>query len=783
MSQVSRRQIHVRGIVQGVGFRPFIFKLAQELRLQGYVLNSSAGVIIEIEGPDEQLDCFARRLQDDAPPLARIENLAVGILPPTGYSSFVIRESLGTESLDEPGKLTPISPDISTCANCLRDFRDPGNRRHGYPFTNCTDCGPRYTITRKVPYDRPLTTMACFAMCEQCLAEYEDPTNRRFHAQPNACPDCGPALALVSRDQAAEATPDFHGGLPEIRRVRQMLLDGGILAIKGLGGFHLACDAACAPAIRTLRERKKRSDKPFAIMVPDRASAERLCVVSEADGEVLESATRPIVILPSRPGADIRVQELAPGNNTLGLMLPYTPLHSLLFSDAPDQPPAFSALVMTSGNISEEPIVTGNREAARRLHRIADAFLFHNRDIHTRVDDSVVRIFEDKERVLRRSRGFAPYPINLGVPAAEILACGAELKNTFCLTKGHHAFLSQHLGDLENYETLVFFKETLARMKDLFRIEPKAVAHDLHPLYLSTKLALEMPGLDKIGVQHHHAHIASCMAENGVSGKVIGVAFDGTGFGTDGKIWGGEFLIADFAGFERRAHFRYVPLAGGDAAVREPWRLGLSYLMDTFGARAESLDLPVWRHIPPKKVAAVRAMIERGINTVETSACGRLFDAVASISGLRHEVNFEAQAAIQLEAVACQGVQEQYPFEISASDVWEIDMRPAIEHIVRDVVAGTPVAVIAATFHNTVAGIVVEVCTRLRATERLQRVCLSGGTFQNVYLLERAVAGLRTAGFEVFLHAKVPSNDGGISLGQAVIANAQVGQAFPPNVT
>jgi len=765
--QLRRIQIHVRGIVQGVGFRPFIFKLAQELSLHGYVLNSSAGVTIEIEGSEQALESFGCRLRDDAPPLARIESIEVEALPLYGYSNFVIRESV-----DDPGKLAPVSPDISTCNECLRDLGEPGNRRHGYPFTNCTNCGPRYTITRKVPYDRPFTTMACFPMCEKCLAEYQNPQDRRFHAQPNACLACGPGLALVTRDELEEKAPNFDAGSSEIQKARQLLRQGRILAIKGLGGFHLACDAANPLAIRALRERKKRSDKPLAIMTPDADSVARFCVTSREERAALEGHLRPIVILPCRADADLPLQELAPGNHTLGVMLPYTPLHHLLFRDAVDQPAAFSALVMTSGNLSEEPIVTGNREAARRLERVADAFLFHNRDIHTRVDDSVVKIFEGQERVLRRSRGFAPSPVMLEFPVAEILACGAELKSTFCLTKQRHAFLSQHLGDLENYETIVFFEETLARMKDLFRIEPKAVAHDLHPSYLSTKLALEMPDIEKIGVQHHHAHIASCMAENGVSGKVIGVAFDGTGFGTDGKIWGGEFLIADFAGFERRAHFRYVPLAGGDAAVRAPWRLALSYLMDTFGDRAGALDLAVWRHVPSEKIAAVKGMIERGINTVETSACGRLFDAVASIVGLRHEVNFEAQAAIQLEAIARAGVFERYPFEISAKDTWEIDLRPAIESIVYDVVAAKPQGVIAAMFHNTVAAIVVEVSLRLRAAERLNRVCLSGGTFQNCYLLERAVSGLRSAGFEVFLHAQVPPNDGGISLGQAVIANA-----------
>jgi len=742
--QPVRKQIRVRGIVQGVGFRPFVYNLAERLGLAGYVLNSSAGVLIEVEGDGAQIERLLSELSENPPPLAQIEDIAVASLEPSGNASFEIRESV-----DEPGQLAPVSPDVSTCADCLREFRTPGDRRFGYPFTNCTNCGPRYTITRMVPYDRPRTTMACFPMCELCLREYEDPSDRRFHAQPNACPDCGPSLTLP------------------VEKARQLLQAGGIVAIKGLGGFHLVCDPANDAAVRQLRERKKRSDKPFALMVPDVAAAEKLCVVSDAERAALSSIRRPIVILARRPDAPLS-PALAPGNNTLGVMLPYTPLHYLLFGDS------FSALVMTSGNVSEEPIVTGNREAAARLHSIADAFLFHNRDIHTRVDDSVARVFAGKERVLRRSRGYAPHPVALSFPVAEILACGAELKNTFCLTKDHHAFLSQHIGDLENYETLVFYRETLDRMQQLFRIAPTAVAYDLHPQYLSTKLALEMTEIQQIGVQHHHAHIASCMAENGIGGKVIGVAFDGTGFGTDGKIWGGEFLVADFTGFERRAHFRYIPLAGGDRAVREPWRLGLSYLLDTFGARLDSLDLPLLRRVALKKMTTVRSMIERRINTVETSACGRLFDAVASIVGLRDEVNFEAQAAIELEACAFGGVEVTYPFEITADAPSQIDLRPAIEQIVRDVLAGKPTGWISAAFHNTVAAIIVEVCLRLRAAERMDRVCLSGGTFQNVYLVERAAASLRDNGFEVVLHSKVPPNDGGISLGQAVIANANL---------
>ena len=764
-SRIGRKHIHIRGIVQGVGFRPFVYNLAQKLQLSGYVLNSAAGVVIEIEGENARLDRFVEQVHADAPPLALIEDVAVIGLAPAGYDGFVIRESV-----DEPGKLAPVSPDVSTCDDCMRDFRNAGNRRYGYPFTNCTNCGPRYTITRKVPYDRPLTTMACFPMCARCLAEYEDPTDRRFHAQPNACPECGPSLSLAPSDNLGD-TPEFGSRLPAIRETRRLLRAGRILAIKGLGGFHLACDPANDEAVRLLRERKKRSDKPFALMVPDIMAAERICVVSDASRAALLSARRPIVILPRRPDAPITA-ELAPRNNTIGVMLPYTPLHYLLFSDSLDHPPEFQSLVMTSGNISEEPIVTGNREAAQRLSRIADAFLFHNRDIHTRVDDSVVRVFEERERVLRRSRGYAPFPIALNFPVGEILACGAELKNAFCLTKDHHAFLSQHIGDLENYETLRFYQETLDRMKELFRISPATVAYDLHPMYLSTKLALEMNGVEKIGVQHHHAHIASCMAENGIRDKVIGVAFDGTGFGTDGKIWGGEFLVADFSGFERRAHLRYMALAGGDTAVREPWRLGLSYLLDAFGSRATSLEIPLFREVPAKKVATVRSMIERGFNTVQTSACGRLFDAVASIAGVRHEVNFEAQAAIELEMSAHAGVDAEYVFDVSAGDPWQIDLRPAIEAIVKDVLAQRPVGHISAAFHNTVASIVIEVSERIRATESINRVCLSGGTFQNLYLLERSVMGLRRKGFEVSLHAKIPPNDGGIALGQAVIANA-----------
>jgi hydrogenase maturation protein HypF len=734
----ARRQIRIRGVVQGVGFRPFVYNLARGMGLAGYVLNSSAGVVAEVEGAPDALDCFVKRLRSEAPPLARIEEMLVAEIHPLGERGFVIRESRAQE-----GEFVLVSPDVATCPDCTRDFTDPANRRYGYAFTNCTNCGPRYTIIRDIPYDRPNTTMAGFRMCAACQAEYDDPGNRRFHAQPNACAECGPQLSAP------------------IAEAQRRLSEGALVAIRGLGGFHLACDPRNDRAVRLLRERKRRSDKPFALMARDLAAVEAFCVVSDDDRRALASPRRPIVIVPRRAENGIS-EAVAPGNNTIGVMLPYTPLHHLLFAGAP-----YDALVMTSGNLSEEPIVTSNGEALDRLRPLADWFLLHDRDIYMRADDSVVRTFEGRERVLRRSRGFVPQAIDLGMEVAEILACGGELKNTFCLSKGRYAVLSQHIGNMENYETLVFFEETLANLKKLFRVAPRAVAHDLHPAYLSTQYALRVPDLEKIGVQHHHAHIASCMAENGLRGKIIGVALDGTGYGTDGQIWGGEFLVADYGGFERRAHLRYVPLAGGDAAVRQPWRAALAYLADTFGPAAQFPELAIWRDVAEKQRKLVRSMIAHRVNTIDTSSCGRLFDAVASLIGLRQEINFEGQAAMELETIAADGMTDGYAFALDADTA---DLRPAIERIVAEVRAGVPAPAIAARFHNTMAEVVVEICRRLRAEENLNRVCLSGGTFQNMKLLERTLAGLRKLDFEVFTHAQVPPNDGGIALGQAVVA-------------
>jgi hydrogenase maturation protein HypF len=772
-SPAIRKHIEVRGIVQGVGFRPFVYKLAHSLGLTGFVFNSSSGVTIEIQGGKAELNTFLNTLRDDPPQLAAIASIEISQAVARDEDQFVI-----LASKQDPGAFSLISADMGTCNACWRDFGDPANRRFGYPFTNCTHCGPRYTIIHDIPYDRATTTMAGFTMCARCAAEYADPNDRRFHAQPNACAICGPSLELVAPGTSlADCTFAGHHSLTIIRKARALLRAGNILAVKGLGGFLLACDAANDAAVAELRQRKRRSDKPFALMARDLPSVRRICAVSAEDEAALLDVRRPIVVLPRLADAALSA-EVAPGNDTLGMMLPYTPLHYLLFSDSPDAPSEYTALVMTSGNLSEEPIVISNAEALRQLDGVADWFLLHNRDIATRVDDSVVRTFEGRQRVLRRSRGFVPQTIDLGMEMREVLAFGAELKNTFCLTKGRYAILSQHIGDLENYETVQFFEQTLASLKHIFRVSPQAVTYDLHPGYWSTRMALASSIERKIGVQHHHAHIASCMAENHLRGKVIGVAFDGTGFGTDGKIWGGEFLVADFAGFTRRAHLRYVPMPGGDAAVRQPWRMALSYLRDAFGPQIPGC-LPNFPGVTAKQIALVDTMLDRRINTVETSSCGRLFDAVAALLGIASEVTFEGQAAIALETAAVRARAnfdaEPYPFNIdgptSPDAPMTVDLRPTFVAIATDAAHSRPAEASSAQFHNTLAAAIAEVCQRIRQTEGLDRVCLSGGTFQNLYLLERTIVKLRRHSFTVFLHTQVPANDGGIALGQAAIAN------------
>lgn len=744
---VRRKRISIRGVVQGVGFRPFVYRLARDLGVAGFVRNLSSGVLIEAEAPDAAIEALLARLRHDLPPLARIDAMDVVDVPPRGQASFDI-----VESVSSGAGLALVAPDAAACDDCMRETFDRDDRRHGYPFTNCTNCGPRYTIIRDLPYDRRTTTMDAFPMCARCDAEYRDPANRRFHAEANACPECGPGLALLRSgdDLAHRFERDTRDTLREVRR---LLRGGSVVAIRGLGGFHLACDATSDATVLALRQRKRRSDKPFAVMVRDLAAAERLCVLSDAERELLTSRERPIVIAPRRSATSI-AGAVAPGNDTLGVMLPYTPLHALLFAEGVE------TLVMTSGNASDEPIAASNRHALERLAAIADWFLLHDREIDTPVDDSVVRVSAGSARTLRRSRAFAPAPVDLGADVPELLACGADLKNAFCLTKERFAILSQHIGDLTSYETLTFYEETLERMKRLFRVSPVAVAHDLHPQYASTQFA-QRCGLPAIGVQHHHAHIASCMAENGIRERVIGVAMDGTGFGFDGRIWGGEFLVGDLSHFERRAHLRYVPLAGGDVAIRQPWRSAVSYLRDASVAH----DLPV----PAKQRALVETMLDRGINVFETSSCGRLFDAVASILGLRQEVTFEAQAAIELEQAADPRETGVYPFAVDGE---EIDLRPTIAAIAAD--RGT--AIVAARFHNTLATMIAEVCDRIRAREGVDRVCVSGGVFQNALLLERTVERLRERRFDAILHSRIPCNDGGIALGQAAIAAERMRQ-------
>jgi hydrogenase maturation protein HypF len=760
IAPTCRRRILVRGIVQGVGFRPFVHNLAHALDLRGFVRNSAAGVVIEVEGHGPSLDRLLDSIRGHPPPLAQVDEISVSDLVPQQTPEFTIVDSSPDDSA-----LGLISSDVALCDDCRRELHDPADRRFGYPFINCTHCGPRYTITQGLPYDRPATTMRVFAMCAACLAEYEDPSDRRFHAQPSACPDCGPGLALVKNGDDAISFDARHA-MDVIKRVQSLLAGGAVVALRSVGGFHLACDAANEDAVVRLRAFKRRSEKPFAVMARDLATAERLCVASNADRALLLGIEQPVVIM-ERSNDTAIAPSVAPNNRTLGVMLPYTPLHELLFRGAP-----FDCLVMTSGNRSEEPIVIANDDAMRQFAGHADALLLHNRDIHMRVDDSVVRTFEGRPRLLRRSRGYAPRPIDLGTPVAQILACGAELKNTLCLTRDHHAIVSQHIGDLSSFESMQFFEETLANLKTLFRIEPRVVAHDLHPLYASTRYACSLNGVERVGVQHHHAHIASCMADNGVRGRVIGVAMDGTGYGTDGAIWGSEFLVADFSGFERRAHLRYVPLAGGDAAVRQPWRSALSYLRDASIADA-ARKLALFDEVPRNSIGIVETMLSRGINTIPTSSCGRLFDAVASIIGVRHAITFEAQAAIDLEMLAAGEPDDAdaYPFVIAPTDPLEIDVRPMIAEIVDEVLRGTPRARIASRFHSTIAEIIAEVCSRIRLRDGLNRVCLSGGSFQNFVLLERTSRLLRKTGFELFLHSRVPTNDGGISLGQAVIAN------------
>jgi hydrogenase maturation protein HypF len=753
---LTRTRVRVEGIVQGVGFRPFVHALAGRLGLAGLVGNDAGGVFVEVEGAAETVERFLEALAAEAPPLAVIERVTATPLEPTGAAGFAIAPSLAGGD-----RQTLVSPDTATCADCLRELADPADRRFRYPFINCTNCGPRFTIVRDVPYDRPATTMAGFEMCADCAREYGDPGDRRFHAQPVCCPACGPTLALLDRRGAAAAGDPLAVAAARLR-------DGAVVAVKGLGGYHLAADAASEPAVAALRARKHREDKPFAVMVADVASARRLGEVGPAEEAMLASPRRPIVLLRRRGGGAGVAPSVAPGNRSLGVMLPYTPLHHLLL-EAVGRP-----IVLTSGNVSDEPIAYRDSEALERLGGIADWFLVHDRPIHMRADDSVVRAFGGRELPLRRSRGFAPQPLGLPWPfPRHVLACGAELKHTFCLAKGDHAFLSHHIGDLENYETYRSFTEGVEHFRRLFDVDPRVVAHDLHPEYLSTKYALDLDGVELEGVQHHHAHVAACLADNGEPGPVIGVAFDGLGFGPDGTIWGGELLVADLEGFRRVGHLEQVPMPGGAAAIKEPWRMAVAWLDAALGDAVPERVAVAGRH--QDRWEQVVALGRSGTAAPVTSSAGRLFDAVAAILGVRDAVNYEGQAAVELEQLADPAEPAAYPVRVAPAGDGLLRLGGAdlVRAVVEDLAAGVAPPLIAARFHNGLAAATVAACQAVGEETGLGTVALSGGVFQNMLLLERTVAGLEANGIRVLTHSRVPPNDAGISLGQAAVAGAR----------
>jgi hydrogenase maturation protein HypF len=813
--QITGLKIWVRGIVQGVGFRPFVFNLAERLELKGWVKNTSSGVEIEACGTEEALQRFVETIRDNPPPLARIDDLRAEPAPVNGYTDFKIYDSQPQE-----GAFIPVSPDVAICDDCRRELFDPANRRFRYPFINCTNCGPRFSIIRDIPYDRPNTTMSGFALCPDCQREYEDPHDRRFHAQPVACPTCGPKVWFEEGQGDGETggPGDVESGEKALQKAREWLKAGKILAVKGLGGFHLACDAGNAEAVAELRRRKKRSDKPFALMAFDLEIVKKHCLVSDEEAALLTSHQAPVVLLERRPASTV-AEEAAPafsGRNwnrgtlggpeydsapcqvTLGFMLPYTPLHLLLLEPAPGFP---EVLVMTSGNLSEEPIAYRDEEARQRLNDLADGFLLHDRPIHMRVDDSVARMVQGSRTVIgtpegpavpntpaergrgqvylvRRARGFAPDPLLLPETVPPMLATGAELKNTFGLARDRYAFLSHHIGDMENFETLRSFEEGITHFERLFRVKPQLVACDLHPNYLATRYAQQrakQENLPLVTVQHHHAHLAACLADNDwtSSEPVIGLSFDGTGYGTDGTIWGGEVLVGGYHDYVRRYHLAYVPLPGGDQAVRKPSRMALSHL---WSARIDwEPDLPPAcdQGLCAEERTVLKAQLERRINAPLTSSMGRLFDAASALIGIRQKATYEGQAAIELEAAAHAAPEQTgyYPFEVRGEI---IDPRPLWLALLADWRAGAPLPTLAARFHNSIVHLAVELCQAIRVEYGIKTVALSGGVWQNLFLLEHSISDLEQAGFRVLTHHQVPPNDGCIALGQMLVASHKI---------
>lgn len=763
-TSVVRVRVEITGIVQGVGFRPFLFRLASRFGATGWVRNTPCGVQMEIQADHQTLSAILDAIRQEAPPLAVIGSLTDKTITPLesepGFS--ILASGAGAVRAEIP-------PDGDLCTDCLEELFDPTDRRYYYPFITCTNCGPRYSIITGIPYDRPLTTMAGFPLCPACQAEYDDPLDRRFHAQPLACPVCGPQLRLLD----SEGLRMGNDGTAALDTAVWLLKQGKILVIKGIGGFHLAVDAGNPTAVKELRRRKMRDAKPFALMLPDLLSVSAIAVASRLEERLLAGAERPIVLLRKRDrqGSDeIKngvAGEVAPGSNYLGIMLPSTPLHHLLLHDFG------SPLVMTSGNRSSEPIVFRDSNALERLAGIADAFLTHDRPIHTRVDDSVIRVFHGNPLFLRRSRGYAPRAILLREDQPAVLAVGAELKVACCMTRDSQAFMSQHIGDVQNLETLESMTDTIEKMKDLLKIEPVAVAHDMHPDYLSTRFAQERTGLPTIAVQHHHAHMASCMAENRLCGTAIGIIFDGTGFGPDGTVWGGEFLLGDSSAYQRLGRFRPVPLPGGDAGVREPYRMALSWCHSALGDAGFEIPIPGWSALPDQEKQLLRLVVQKRINSPLTSSCGRLFDAVATLVGSRAVISYEGQAAIELEAVAEEGAPSRtYPFAIAEADgLLEIDWRPLFVALVDDLhKAVVSQGDMARSFHAAVAAASLEVCRRIRETTGVVQVVLSGGVFQNRLLTEELCDLLSKSGFNVHTHRLVPPNDGGLALGQSVIA-------------
>ncbi len=779
VSKIAKR-LDIDGVVQGVGFRPFLFVLAKKHHLTGRVSNTSNGVQVFIQGKPAQLAQFCDDIHNKSPLLASVTGIKSTDAETKEYASFQIVKSVASNS-----RSTLISPDVTICEDCLTELFNPADRRYGYPFINCTNCGPRYTIIEDIPYDRPKTSMKQFTMCETCQKEYENPLNRRFHAQPNACPDCGPGVFLTdNKGHQIESDPDLA-----IECAAKYLKQGRIIAVKGLGGFHLACDASSATAVAALREKKNRPHKPFALMARSSSGLFDYVHINDEEKKLLNSYQRPIVLLKKKgkanPSEDFQCEDhesagitpgVSPLNQCLGIMLPYTPLHYLLLKKGPN------ILVMTSGNRSGEPLSIDNQDAMGAFSHIADYFLLHNRDIYFRADDSIARIQENKSRFIRRSRGYAPLPVFYKKKLPPILACGAGLKNTVCLTRGNYLFLSQHIGDLENVKIHKFYENSINHLKRILDIEPELIVHDLHPGYMSTQYATSFESTETIGVQHHHAHAVACMAENDLDEPVIAVTLDGTGFGTDGHVWGGEILLSHLASFQRKAHLSYIGMPGGDKAVFEPWRMATSVLFEAFGDDFLNLDIDFLKQIEPDKVAFIVQMIKKGLNTPKTSSAGRLFDALSSLLCVRHRISHESQAAMELEAVSDKTCpHDGYDFDFiekTDSADFEISLLPGVRQIVDAIKTKIPVSVISAGFHQTLINAFTTAAEKVSCETKIKKIVLSGGVFNNDIIFSGMIRALEEKGLTVYTHSKVPTGDGGISFGQAIAGAAMTGAAM-----